>query len=191
MKTKKPIFIIISLCIIIFATIQITIIITPFRESPKKSDTIIVLGAKLYGDKPGPMLQYRLEKTLELYNKGYGDKIIVSGAQGHDELVTEAFAMKKYLVESGVPEDIVFEEDNSYSTYQNLYYSNKIMKKKNLKTAIIVTNKFHIGRSLMIADRLNIVASGAPTKNIPNLPLTIKYYIREVLAYIKDFILVR
>lgn len=191
MKFKKPISIIIFLGIIIFAIVQITIIITPFRENPKKSDAIIVLGAKLYGDKPGPMLQYRLEKALELFNKGYGNTIIVSGAQGHDELVTEAFAMKKYLVNNGVPEDIVFEEDNSYSTYQNLYYSSKIMKENKLENAVIVTNTFHIHRSLMIANRLDIVASGAPTKNYPNLPLTIKYYIREVLAYIKDFILVR
>ncbi len=191
MKFKKPILITISLGLIVFAIIQLSIIITPFRATPKKSDAIIVLGAKLWGDKPAPMLQYRLEKALELYNEGYGDKIIVSGAQGHDELITEALAMKNYLVENGVPADVILEEDNSYSTYQNLYYSNKIMKENELESAVIVSNNFHVHRSLMIANRLDMDVSAGPTKNYPNLALTVKYYIREVLAYIKDFILVR
>lgn len=137
------------------------------------------------------MLQYRLEKALQLYNEGYGDSIIVSGAQGDDELITEALAMKTYLMEKGVPENTIFEEDNSYSTYQNLYYSNKIMKDKGLKSAIIVSNNFHIHRSLMIANRLNMDVSGGVAPSHPNFALTARYYIREVLAYIKDFVVVR
>lgn len=191
MKLKKTILIAASLSLVFLAIIQISIIITPLNAIPKKSDAIIVLGAQLWGDKPAPMLEYRLEKALELFKGGYADKIIVSGAQGDDELITEALAMKIYLVEKGVPEDVIFEEDNSYSTYQNLYYSNKIMKEKELESAIIVTNNFHIHRSLMIANRLNMNVSPGPTKNYPNLALTVKFYIREVLAYIKDFVMVK
>ncbi len=191
MKLKKPILITVAFGLIILAIIQLAIIITPFRETPKKSDAIIVLGAMLWGDKPAPMLQYRLEKAFELYKDGYGDKIIVSGAKGDDELITEALAMKIYLMEKGVPEDAILEEDNSYSTYENLYYSNKIMKDNGLKSAVVVTNNFHIHRSLMIANRLNMDVSGGATKNYPNLALNIRYYTREVLAYIKDFIMVR
>src|SRR5690554_1691779 len=159
MNLKKLILIISLFGFAVLAILQIAIIATPFRVIPKKSDTIIVLGAQLWGDKPAPMLQYRLEKALELYKDGYGGTIIVSGAQGDDELITEALAMKIYLMEKGVPEDIIFEEDNSYSTYENLYYSNEIMKGKGLKSAIIVTNNFHIHRSLMIANRLNMDVS--------------------------------
>jgi len=191
MKLKKPILITILLGIIALVIIQLMIIITPLKSTPKKSDTIIVLGAQLWGDKPSPMLQYRLDKAFEFFYDGYAPTIIVSGAQGHDELITEALAMKIYLVEKGIPENIIFEEDNSYSTYQNLYFSNKIMQDKGLESAIIVTNKFHIHRSLMIANRLNMKVSGGPAKNYPNLALTVRYYTREVLAYIKDFVVIR
>jgi len=191
MKLKKFCTLSVSFVLIILAIIQLAIIIAPFKANPKKSDAIIVLGAQLWGDKPAPMLQYRLDEAFELYSEGYANTIIVSGAQGHDELITEALAMKIYLAEKGVPEDVIFEEDNSYSTYQNLYYSNKIMKDNELKSAIIVTNNFHVHRSLMIANRLNMDISGGPTKNYPNLVLNVRYYMREVLAYIKDFVLVR
>lgn len=191
MNLKRFFFFCFTLGLVVLISIQLTVIITPLRVTPKKSDTIIVLGAQLWGDKPAPMLQYRLNKALELYNDGYAPTIIVSGARGDDELITEALAMKIYLIEKGVPEDIIFEEDNSYSTYENLYYSNKIMQDNELKSAIIVTNNFHVHRSLMIANRLNINASGGPSKNYPNLALNIRYYTREVLAYVKDFILVR
>jgi len=191
MKFKIPFLLLASLGLITLAIIQLIIILTPLRSTPKKSDVIIVLGAQLWGATPSPMLQYRLDKALELFNEGYGDKIIVSGAQGDDELITEALAMKIYLTQKGVPEDVIFEEDNSYSTYQNLYYSNKIMIDNGFKSAIIVTNNFHIHRSLMIANRLNMNVSGGPTKNYPNFALTVRYYLREVLAYIKDYVLVR
>lgn len=191
MNLKRFFFFCFTLGLVILISIQLAVIITPLRATPKKSDTIIVLGAQLWGDKPAPMLQYRLNKALELYNDGYAPTIIVSGARGDDELITEALAMKIYLVEKGIPEDIIFEEDNSYSTYENLYYSNKIMQDNELKSAIIVTNNFHVHRSLMIANRLNIDVSGGPSKNYPNLALNIRYYTREVLAYIKDFVLVR
>lgn len=189
MKLKKLFLITCLLGLLIFSIIQFSIIITPFTVAPVQSDVIIALGARLYGDKPSPTLQYRLDKTLELYNEGFADAIIVSGAQGDDELITEALAMKIYLMDNGVPESSILEEDHSYSTYENLFYSNAIMKEKNLESAIIVSNSFHMSRALMIANRLDMSVSGAAAKNYPNIYLTTKYYIREVLACVKDFIL--
>lgn len=176
------------LIIVLLAVIQINIITAPRKQTPKQSDAIIVLGCSLWGDQPSPLLVYRLERALDLYRQGYGSKIIVSGSQGPDEWVTEAFAMKKYLVENGVPAEIVLKEENSFSTYENLLFSKEIMDQEGLESAVVVTNNFHLHRSLMIADRLNITISGGAAKNYPNLALNIKYHLREVVAYIKDFI---
>ncbi len=191
MTIKKILFIFLSIFLLILISLQFAIISTAIREQPEKSDAIIVLGCQLWGDKPSPMLKYRLEKTLELYNSGYGNTIIVSGAQGDDELTTEAFAMKKFLVQNGIPQNNILEEDNSYNTYQNLYYSNEIMEDNNFGSAIIVTNSFHIHRALMIANRLNMDVSAGVAQSYPNLALTAKFYFREVLAYVKDFIRIK
>ncbi|SDK24699.1 YdcF family protein [Natronincola ferrireducens] len=175
--------------VILFLIIQVSIIRTPYKQVPKKSDVIIVLGCRLWGDRPSPMLTYRLEKALALYNEGYAESIIVSGSQGEDEWITEALAMKNYLVDKGVPPEMIFKEENSFSTYQNLYYSREIMSNEEFESAIIVTNSFHIHRSLMLANRLNIDAVGGPAMSHPNPFLIIKYYTREVVAYMKDLLL--
>lgn len=188
---KKIILGVTIILLTVFAVLEITIIRKAFLEKPEKSDGMVVLGCRLWGDQPSPMLTYRLEKALQLYKEGYASKIIVSGGQGDDELVSEAEAMKVYLVERGIREEDIYKEENSYSTYQNLNYSKQIMEREGFEKVVIVTNGFHIHRSLMIANRLRMEATGAPAKTYPMLLLRIKYYAREVPAYIKDYILVR
>lgn len=183
---KKFILILIPLAVI-FLVIQVSIITKPYRQIPKPSDAIIVLGCRLWGDQPSPMLIYRLDEALKLYNEGYASKIIVSGSQGEDEWITEAAAMKTYLEGKGVDPEGIIEEDQSFSTFENLYYSKKIMEDQNLKNAIIVTNAFHIQRSLMIANRLDMDVSSSPAKSYPNPLLILRCYVREVFAYVKDF----
>lgn len=185
---KKKILGSLLLIIIILVVVQISIIMSPYKQLPKKSDAIIVLGCRLWGDQPSPMLTYRLDKALELYEEGYASKIIVSGSQGEDEWVTEAFAMKTYLEDKGIDSEVIFMEENSFSTFENLYYSKEIMEQEELDSAIIVTNSFHVHRSLMIANRLGMDVSSGPAKSYPNLFLITRYYVREVFAYIKDFL---
>ncbi|SCY04257.1 YdcF family protein [Alkaliphilus peptidifermentans] len=188
---KKIITYLIGLLLIVYIILQWSIIYDSINATPEKGDAIIVLGCRLYGDKPGPMLLYRLEKALELYEKGYAEAFVVSGAQGEDEWITEAEAMKRYLVDAGVPEDRIFKEENSYNTYENLTFSKAIMEEQGHSKGIIVSNGFHIRRSLLIADRIQLEASGAPAKMYPNLFVKIRYYLREVFAYTKDYIKVK
>ena len=86
-------------------------------------DFIIVHGAGLLksGDVT-PLLAGRLDKGIDVFHKS-GDRarIIVSGGQGADEVVSEAFAMKKYLLEKGIPEHCILMEDRSTTTYENMY----------------------------------------------------------------------
>ncbi|SNT09436.1 DUF218 domain-containing protein [Anaerovirgula multivorans] len=185
---KKKLLTVFVFVMIILVSIQISIIWSSHRQTAKKSDVIIVLGCRLWGDQPSPMLAYRLDKALELYDKGYASKIIVSGSQGEDEWVTEAVAMKSYLENKGVDSEVIFKEENSFSTFENLYYSKEIMDQEEFKSAIIVTNSFHVHRSLMIANRLGMDVSSSPAKSYPNPLLITRYYIREVFAYIKDFL---
>lgn len=72
------------------------------RKSPKapETDYIIVLGCGISDDgKATPLLRGRLDKAIEIYRKGQSKaKIIVSGGQGADEVVSEASAMADYLI---------------------------------------------------------------------------------------------
>ena len=77
MKFSKPILLKAVLVLILLICIQFLIILTPIIEQPEKSDAIIVLGCHLWGEQPSPMLSYRLEKALELYNEGYAFSNII------------------------------------------------------------------------------------------------------------------
>lgn len=121
------------------------------RFLPTAEDTIIVLGCRLYGDIPSPALVRRLNKALELYEMGLAEQLIVSGAMGPGESVTEAYAMRKYLVDRGVQANNIHMEDRSYSTWENLKYSQEIMETHGFTTALLVTSDFHVFRSLTIA----------------------------------------
>ena len=65
-------------------------------------DAVIVLGAGLRGDKVSIPLKLRLDKAIEYHKKNPDAVIVVSGGQGFQETVTEAYAMEKYLIENGV-----------------------------------------------------------------------------------------
>ena len=96
-----------------------------------------------------------LEKALELYEDGYFSNIIVTGGLDQNgSTITEAQGMKNYLTDRGVPEAVIYTENLATDTYENLLYSQEIMKQKGWKTAIIVTHTYHGARSLEIAEFL-------------------------------------
>lgn len=137
--------------ILIFAVTEASIIIFGISAKPKKSDCIIVLGCAVYGDFPSPFFRERLNRAFELYKKGYARYIVVCGAKGPGENISEAEAGKRYLVEMGVLPKFVLKEDKSFSTYENLLHAKRVMNKKGFKSAIIVSNMFHLERAHLIA----------------------------------------
>ncbi|MCX7746348.1 MAG: YdcF family protein [Clostridia bacterium] len=155
-------------------------------EKPQKSDVMIILGCQIWGRSPSDSLQYRLDKALELFKAGYAGHIIVSGGQGQDEETYESSVMKDYLVKKGIPEAKITEENKSTSTFENIKYSKKIMEAKDFRSAIIVSNDFHIFRSLQLAKRLDISASGAPAPSV--VYLRTYYYSREIFTVVKSFL---
>ncbi|MBF0947173.1 MAG: YdcF family protein [Atopobium sp.] len=97
-----------------------------YRLLPRRRqyDYIIIHGAGLDGPRPTPLLAGRIDKALELWKKQHQHgKFVVSGGQGADEIVSEAQAMRDYLLEKGVPGDAILMEDKSTTTWENLRYS--------------------------------------------------------------------
>lgn len=121
--------------------------IFPIKKEPQ---TIIILGSGLFGDKVPPLLAQRLDKGLAIYEK-FNRKpvIIVSGGQGDDELISEAEAMTRYLMEKGVPADSILLENKSRTTFENLTFSKQLMLAHGLEQdrVVLVTNSFHALRA--------------------------------------------
>lgn len=95
----------------------------------RKYDYIIIHGAGLDGTRPTPLLAGRIDKALELWNKQHQQgKFVASGGQGADEVVSEAQAMRDYLLEKGVPADAILMEDKSTTTWENLKNSIAVIR---------------------------------------------------------------
>lgn len=125
--------------------IIIALIASEFNSTISDSSDIkyaVILGAGLNGDQISERLKIRLDTAL-LYLKENHIPIIVSGGQGEDELISEAEAMKRYLIDNGIESDRILLEDKSTSTYENLLFSKNTMKLENPKIAL-VTSDYHM-----------------------------------------------
>ncbi|WP_242221697.1 YdcF family protein [Bacillus cereus group sp. BfR-BA-01380] len=141
---------------------------------------VLVLGAKLFGDKPSLSLQNRLDVALSYLRSHPEAKVVVSGGQGDDEDISEALSMGRYLIRNGIGKERILLEDRSTSTYENIKFS---MDLYHIKHAVVVSNTYHLYRTKIIADRLGIKmeALAAPTPKRSRK----KAYIREYAAIIK------
>lgn len=146
-------------------------------------DCIIVLGAGVWGDNPSPMLEDRLLKGIELYNKGVAPKIIMSGDHGQKEY-DEVNIMKEYAINEGVPSEDVFMDHAGFSTYESIYRAKEIF---GVKKVVIVTQEYHLYRAIYIANKLGIKAYGV---NADPRDYAGQLYreVREILARNKDFV---
>lgn len=148
---------------------------------PGKLDCIIVLGAQLRGDTVSESLRRRLDRALRYLRENPGTFCIVTGGQGKGETTTEANAMAEYMTLHGIEKDRICLEKESKSTYENL--ENAKMFLEDGEKVGIVTNNFHIYRSLKIAKKLGYrKVYGIPTGCDPILFLN--YLVREFFALI-------
>lgn len=155
---------------------------------PEQNATVIVLGCKVYGERPSIMLSERLDAALEYLNDNPDSMCIVSGGQGSDELISEAECMERYLVKNGIAPERIYQEDQSTSTRENLAFSYEMIKKHNLNKSIaIATNDFHEYRAGKIADRLGL-EHGAVSGSTA-LWLLPTYYARELFAILYEWVL--
>ena len=151
----------------------------------KKYDAIVVLGAGLRPDgTPSNMLEDRLKGAIELYKKGIAPKIIVSG-DCSGEHYDEVSAMKKFCIDNGVLEADILRDDKGFSTYETM---DNVVRGMGYKNIIVVTQKYHIYRSVYLARRMGAEADGFSTDYREYIFWAQrKRDVREFAARIKDF----
>lgn len=166
-------------CLIAFLAIKGNMYTARYDEK-----AVLVLGAGLRKDKVYGVLQRRLDKALEYHAQNPSALIVVSGGQGPQETVPEALAMKKYLIEHGVAEELIIAEDKSTSTEENFAFSLKMLENLGISKddkICYISNDFHIYRAGEYAKRAGFthaVGIGAST-GIASLS---SCYLREVCA---------
>lgn len=155
----------------------------------KQVDYLIVLGAGIRTEEVTPLLKSRLDKALEYFKENKEAYLVVSGGQGPDEPISEAVAMKNYLLSQGVDEHHILLEDQSTTTLENMVFSKKVIAKHWQKTGtpdvLFFTNNYHVLRGAVYARKAGLKAEGigAPTA-FYFLPSAL---IREYIAMLVQF----
>ncbi len=144
--------------------------------------TVIVLGARIHGDRPSRMLRERLDVAADYLKQNPDATCIVSGGQGADEQYTEAHVMKAYLCEQGIAPERIFEEGRSTDTHENIDYSLAIIREQGLSERVaIATQEFHQYRAATLMRRAGLTDVSAITTPSP-LYLLLCYWVRECAA---------
>ena len=137
-----------------------------YEPLPDK-DYLIVLGCSIRSDGTvSPLLRDRLDRALafrerQLRETGKDLIFVTSGGQGSDEVISESEAMKRYLMEKGIPEDRILKEDLSTSTFENMKFSKARIEERSVAANVAFsTTNYHVFRSGLYARRVKMRAVG-------------------------------
>ena len=153
---------------------------------------MVILGCQVKPWGPSILLQDRLDKALDYLEDHPDLTIVVSGGQGPDEHISEAQCMYDYLTEHGVDGDQILMEDQSSNTWENIQYTQALLKERGIDAGelVVVSNGFHLTRVRMLWSRAwegeyTLSTLAAPSSHVPS---RLKMYIREPLALVKSFV---
>jgi uncharacterized SAM-binding protein YcdF (DUF218 family) len=126
------------------------------KNRGRRRDVILLLGCPARKDgRPSPILRERIGKAAELYREGAAPLILCTGGAVRNTQ-TEADVMARELVRLGVPEDRILRETAARSTWENLLFSRGILRERGLRTAVLVTSRWHLRRASAYALALGI-----------------------------------
>ena len=123
------------------------------------------------GRKITDSLKRRLDSALEYLKEHPDVHVIVSGGQGNDEEVTEAYAMAQYLERAGIDCRRIIQEDASVNTLENLKFSRKLIADVDTPVGI-VSNNFHVYRGCVYAKRAGFEESISDSGRLSSITIS-------------------
>jgi len=146
------------------------------------AEALVVLGARIHSDgRPFHILVDRLDAALGLWQKGAAPRIVLSGRGGGGVGVDEVAAMRRWLMDRGVPGDALVDDGLGLRTIDTMRRCKDVF---GFRRVVVVTNEFHLARSVFLARQagLDALGCGAPALVDYSLSTQVKNQGRELLA---------
>ena len=152
---------------------------------PEALDCILVLGCGVDAQgRPKPMLHDRMTVAVELYEKGWADKLLLTGDNSGSDY-NEVGAMETFALEHGVPADAILLDNEGFNTDASIRRAGDEFR---IRRAVIVTQEYHLSRALFLAESYGLEACGVSATLRTYGPKQVQWSLREVLARDKDFV---
>ena len=148
--------------------------------APPGMDYLMVLGASVYADGPSPALTRRINAVMGCLDWHSDALIIATGGQGDGEPVTEAQCIRDELVSRGVDPSRIRMEERSTNTWENMTFSKALLDRDDAAVGI-VTNNFHVWRSLRLARKAGLTNVHGIAAEYTG-PTLIHFMVREAIS---------
>lgn len=133
---------------------QVTrIVYSDWKDSAERYDVALLLGGKTL------VCRERAEAAAYLWRSGRARWIMpTGGVKWETELgeLSESSLLKHYLLEFGVPEDVILQEDEAKTTVENMLYATimmqRVLKISNVHKVAVVTSAAHLNRAMRHAE---------------------------------------
>lgn len=126
------------------------------KSGCEKANAIVVVSG---GD-----TQARTEAGIKLFEQGWADYLLLSGAALDKSGPSNAAAMKLQAQQAGIPDYAILIDEDAVNTQQNAENTKSIIKDKQFKDIILVTSGYHQRRASL---EFNKIAEGDTVRNYP------------------------
>ena len=183
---KIPIPVIIIFCVLVLLLIAAVItgrlILSAGKGMTGQFQYMILLGAKVNGSEPSPILQDRINAAYT-YLSAHEDVIcIVSGGKANESRISEAKCMYDRLVAMGIEPERIWLEDQAINTKQNIRYSMVLIEDRTGSrpdSVGILSSDTHLMRAKLLAKRQGVAAITIPAPSAHRESYW-KHFLREI-----------
>lgn len=127
--------------------------------------------------------QYRIQATVELFEKGKIDFVLVSGDNGNKNY-DEPTDFKEELIKLGIPAEKIFLDYAGFRTLDSVVRAKEVFGQENIT---IISQQFHNERAIYLAEKHGINAVGFNARDV-SARYGFKVKMREYLARTKVFV---
>jgi uncharacterized SAM-binding protein YcdF (DUF218 family) len=152
------------------------------HDEAAPAQAIVVLGAAVFGERPSPVYQARLDHALTLYRQGYAPHLALTGGVGDGDTISEAEVGRNYLLAQGVSAQVMLLETTSHTTDENLQNLLPLFARESITTVVIISDGFHLLRAKSIATHLGLCTFVSPAAHSRYEP----YSSAEIVAVLRE-----
>ena len=176
---------------VLFLAAEIPVLADMRSDEDTSAEYAIVFGAGVNGTEPSLSLTERLEAAYVWLQEHPEGVVIVSGAKGENELISEAQCMYDWLIARGVDSDRVLMEEQARSSYENLLYSLALIRARGgdpTGRVALISSDYHLHRLCVIARALGCEPASVAARTA-HLALRVNYAVREAFGLWRIWVL--
>jgi uncharacterized SAM-binding protein YcdF (DUF218 family) len=132
----------------------------PSAAAAPGADVILVLGTRL--NRKGATREFTTRLALAA-RLAASRPVAILGGMAIKSGLTEAAAGKSWLVQRGFDQDCILLDNESRNTLENLVNARELMGRHAFRRPILVTSRYHLARTSILAKSLGIAHDLCPT----------------------------